>query len=135
LAVVCTGVVAVVLAVGIPFSGQWYDLYVRHVAIREFEKTYGFRTGSVIVRQGDYSYEAWCIVSVAVDGEFAALGVREGDLLYNLGSHGKSSIILYVALVDASAGRASWFEVVNAADVGPTTMPRVIKVLPRRRQR
>jgi hypothetical protein len=105
LAVVCAGLVAVVLVVGIAFSGEWYDLYVRRVAIRDFENIYGFRTGPVTVHLEDYSYEHWGIVSVTPDGEFAALRVRQRDLLYDLRGRRTGAMILYEALMDASTGR------------------------------
>lgn len=131
LAVVYAGVVAVVLVVGITFRGEWYDLYVSRVAIRDFENVYGFKTGTVTVHAGNLSYERWGIVSVAADGEFAALGVRDGDLPFRLGGHSTSAIVLYEALEDASTGRASWFEVINAADAA-RPVPRTINVPPRR---
>jgi hypothetical protein len=128
---VCTGVVAILFVVGTAFLDDWYDLYVARVAVRDFEATYGFRMGPVTVHSADgrRAYESWGIATVTVDGEFARLGVWDGDLPF--AQHGHGATVLYEALVAASAGRASSFEVVNGRDGGFRTL-RVIEVPPRK---
>lgn len=114
LAVVVAGVVLVLGVAAVFAYPELYVRYIQTVGIREFEAQYEFRSGDVLVKPiGQQERTEWGIVWVAPAGTFARLGVRAGDIPFEY--HGGVRDI-YIALQQASEGKASSFQVYNAAD-------------------
>jgi hypothetical protein len=114
LAVVVAGVVLILVVAAVFAYPELYVRYIQTVGIREFESQYEFRSGDVLVKQvGQPTRTEWGIVWVAPAGTFARLGLRAGDIPFEY--HGGVRDI-YIALQQASEGKASSFQVYNSAD-------------------
>jgi hypothetical protein len=109
--------VCMVLALALTAVVLYPALHVRYIqefGIKPFETKYVFRAGVVSLRaSAGQPVSTWGIVWVAPDGPFARVGVRSGDVPSE--AHGGLNA-LYVALQQASSGRAAVFHVRNAAD-------------------
>jgi len=115
LAVVCGVLAAMTAVVGIVFERDLSEEYARRVGIRPFEAVYGFETGIILVRPpSGAAFEAWGILRVSNTGDFARLGVRDGDIPF--ARHGGAAQALWRALSAASSGRAASFDVINTRD-------------------
>jgi hypothetical protein len=106
--------VLVLALTGVVLYPALHVRYIQEFGIKPFETQYGFRTGVVSLQlSAGQPVSAWGIVWVAPDGPLARAGVRSGDIPSD--NHGGLSV-LYMALQQASSGRAATFHVHNAAD-------------------
>ena len=112
--VLVSGLALVLTVVAIGVYPTAYLQYVQGVAIKRFEREFGFQSGLVAWhRNGRDQESVWGIVSVTPDGAFARAGVRAGDIPV---SHHDRAVDLYYALKEASSGRALSIEMFNSAD-------------------
>jgi hypothetical protein len=132
LAVVGGALAAMTAVVGIVFERDLSEEYARRVSIKPFEAVYGFETGIILVRPpSGAAFEAWGILRVSNTGDFASLGVREGDIPFE--RHGGGAQALCHALSAASSGQAASFDVINAHDWHLPDQLREISVPARKR--
>jgi hypothetical protein len=112
--VLVSGLALVLTFVAIAVYPTAYSQYVQNVAIKRFERQFGFHSGLVTWQGiGGEQGSAWGIVSVTSDGAFARSGVRAGDI--PMSQHNRA-VDLYYALEAASSGRALSIEMFNSAD-------------------
>jgi hypothetical protein len=114
LAVVASGLGAVLLVVWIAFMPSIEEFYVREFLLPRIADRYGFQLGMVQVSRVGHSYESPGIVNVRPDGAFARMGVRPGDMPFAF--HGNGAATMYHALMAGERGQIAEFDVVNAAD-------------------
>ena len=114
LAVVASGVGAVLLAVGIAFMPTWQEVYVREAALPRIAGRYGFEMGAVTFSRATVTHASPGILSLDPDGALARMGVRRGDVPF--AHHGNGAPAMYHALMAAEHGRAADFDVFNADD-------------------
>jgi hypothetical protein len=109
LAIIGSGLGTVLAVVWIAFMPQLEELYAREFVLPRIADRYGFQFGMVQVRGAGESYLSPGIVSVRLDGAFARMGVRAGDLPFAF--HGNGAATMYHALLAAEHGRTTEFEV------------------------
>jgi hypothetical protein len=125
--VLLAGLTLVLTFVAIAVYPTAYSDYVQDVGIKRFERQYGFQSGLVVWgERGRNQQSVWGIISVTPDGAFARAGVRAGDIPV---SQHYRDVALYYALEEASSGRPSSIEMINAADSFGTGASRTIELL------
>lgn len=116
---VCSALAAVV---GIMFASDLHDRYAR-LAVKQFEREFGFESGIVLVSESGGIYPPWGITAVTPNGKFDRFGLRAGDIPFAY--HGNNAALLYGILLDASRGMPAEIEVYNAQDAGNRALRRI----------
>ena len=118
-------IVAVAMALaallGIVLAPDLADRYARH-AVKQFEREFGFETGSITVADPTGTYARWGITAVTPGGRFDRFGFRAADVPFDY--HGHVGTLLYGALRDASEGKPAEIDVYNAREFAAGTNAR-----------
>ncbi len=116
---------ALAAAIGILLAPDLEDRYARR-AVMEFEREFGFETGTIVVSDPAGAYQTWGITAVTPAGRFDRFGIRAGDIPFD--HHGHGATWLYFAVREASQGRSAEIEVHNARDAaaGSAALRRVV---------
>ena len=114
LAVVTSGLGALLIVVWIAVMPQLEEWYAREFLLPRMADRYGFQFGMVQVSRDGHSYVSPGIVSVRPDGPLARMGVRPDDMPFEF--HGNGAAAMCHALIAGERGQIAEFDVVNAAD-------------------
>lgn len=121
--IVVGGIVLVFTFIFIANVYHWGDMYAE-LAIKRFERSFGFVVGAVVVSDHHGQRRRWGVVSVVPDGALDRAGIRAGDIPFERGAS-----VFYRALSDAAEGRQGEIDVVNAADHGMASVVPVRTVI------
>jgi hypothetical protein len=126
LAVVCATLLGLCAVAAAMFWPTWYDFYAT-VAVKRFERGYGFETGAVEVRMHGETVEMWGIVSVTSGGQFQRWGFRAGDIPV---AHHGGKVPFHQALSDVERGVPAVVDVLNTVEWAGGFDPRRIHLTP-----
>jgi predicted metalloprotease with PDZ domain len=111
--VIVSGLCAVAVVVTILALHDVSEVLYR-LAVRQYERDFGFEVG--LVRNWPHASEEgmWGIVQVRPGGTMDRAGVRSGDAVIT--HHGAGFAFLHWAVTEAAAGRAGCVDVLNVED-------------------